>query len=395
MKKKLLLFVLICTSANWAFAQDASEFKPEFNKWSIEGGIGATKQWQRTFSPGEYYAVDPHFLAVELGIRRMIDEKFGFKMNFAYNKFREDDDAVLDYTTKQYGLALEGVMNIGRMLHFENWTKTFGLLAHAGAGVGYLDYDRANVGKDWVGNMIGGLTAQVKLSDRVVLNLDGSARANIRQNRGFGGDDIDFNNMAGFVNGTVGLAVYLGKNKTHADWYLREDEKIKVLDSNIAGLAERIQNLDDNKAPKSDLTQTRAGADQLANDVDALKKQEPVSYDEFVKQLVNDGYISVYFDFNSTKVQASSTNSINFMKAYLTKNTSATIDILGYADELGSDNYNQKLSQKRAEAVVKLLSEAGIDASRLKANGKGEDTSVDKNSAGARQLARRATFVVK
>jgi len=357
MKKKLLLFVLICTSANWTFAQDASEFKPEFNKWSIEGGVGLTKQWQRTFSPG-YYAVDPNFLAVELGIRRMIDEKFGFKMNFAYNRFKEGGGGI-DYSTKQYGIALEGVMNIGRILHFENWTRTFGLLGHAGAGVGYLDYDQISVGKDWVGNVIGGLTAQVKLSDRVVLNLDGSARANIRQNRGFGGDEIDFSNLAGFVNGTVGIAVYLGKNKTHADWYLRDDEKIKVLDSNIAGLEERVQNLDDTKAPKSDLTQTQAGVDQLAKDVDALKNQEPASYDEFVKRLVNDGYISVYFDFNSTKVQASSTNSINFMKAYLTKNTNATIDILGYADELGTDDYNKKLSQKRADAVVKLLTEAG------------------------------------
>ena len=394
MKKKLLFFALTFISVNWTFAQESSEFKAEFNKWSIEGGIGFTKQWQRTFNPG-YYAVDPSFIAAEFGVRRMIDEKFGFKMNFVYDKFTEDGDATIHYTTKQYGLAIEGVMNIGRILHFENWTKTFGLLGHAGVGVGYLDYDHVNVGKDWVGNVIGGLTAQVKLSDRVALNLDGSARANIRQNRGFGGDEIDFSNLAGFFNGTIGLSVYLGKNKTHADWYLRDNEKYKALDSNVAGLEERVKNLDDNKAPKSDLTQTQAGVDQLAKDVDALKNQEPVSYDEFVKRLVNDGYISVYFDFNSTKVQGSSTNSINFMKAYLTKNTTATVDVLGYADELGSDDYNQKLSQKRADAVVKLLTEAGIDASRLNAVGKGEDTSVDKSSAGARQIARRATFIVK
>jgi len=160
-------------------------------------------------------------------------------------------------------------------------------------------------------------------------------------------------------------------------------------------LDKRVTDLEDGKANKSDLDNTKGDVDAIAKDVDALKNVEPTSYDEFVKQLVNDGYINVYFDFNSTKVQGASANSVNFMKAYLAKNTGASVEVQGYADELGSDDYNQKLSQKRADAVVKLLTEAGIDGSRLSAVGKGEDTSVDKSSAQARQLARRVTFMVK
>ena len=58
-------------------------------------------------------------------------------------------------------------------------------------------------------------------------------------------------------------------------------------------------------------------------------------------------------------------------------------------------NYNQSLSVKRADAVKKLLVEAGVDASRISTEGRGEDTTVDKNSPRARQIARKATFELK
>ena len=76
-------------------------------------------------------------------------------------------------------------------------------------------------------------------------------------------------------------------------------------------------------------------------------------------------------------------------------NPSKSADILGYADEVGNSSYNQQLSQKRAEAVKNVLTNAGIDASRLTVKGNGEDTSVNKNSAEARQIVRRVTFKVK
>ena len=46
--------------------------------------------------------------------------------------------------------------------------------------------------------------------------------------------------------------------------------------------------------------------------------------------------------------------------------------ITGYTDRLGSDAYNQKLSERRAAAVKTYLSGKGIEANRLTAQGKGE-----------------------
>ena len=72
--------------------------------------------------------------------------------------------------------------------------------------------------------------------------------------------------------------------------------------------------------------------------------------------------------------------------AALQADTSITdVDITGYADRLGSDKYNLKLSQRRADAVREYLVGKGIDGSRLKAYGKGEAnpvvTCTEKNRA--------------
>ena len=59
--------------------------------------------------------------------------------------------------------------------------------------------------------------------------------------------------------------------------------------------------------------------------------------------------------------------------AALQADTSITdVDVTGYADRLGSEKYNLKLSQRRADAVREYLVGKGVDGSRLKAYGKGE-----------------------
>ncbi len=59
--------------------------------------------------------------------------------------------------------------------------------------------------------------------------------------------------------------------------------------------------------------------------------------------------------------------------------------ISGYADRLGSDKYNQKLSERRAASVKNYMTGKGIDANRLKAEGRGEAnpvvTCTEKNRA--------------
>jgi OOP family OmpA-OmpF porin len=78
------------------------------------------------------------------------------------------------------------------------------------------------------------------------------------------------------------------------------------------------------------------------------------------------------FGFDSAKL-ASPQPKLDDIAAALTADTSIRdIEVVGYTDRLGSDKYNQKLSQQRADAVRTYLVGKGIDGSRLKAVGKGE-----------------------
>lgn len=110
--------------------------------------------------------------------------------------------------------------------------------------------------------------------------------------------------------------------------------------------------------------------------------------------MINDKYYSVYFDFNKSTPIENSTAAIDVILTYLRKNLSANLDILGYADQVGKSDYNDKLSNLRANNVKTFLEKAGISSSILNVVPKGADTSIQKDSEEARRLARRVTFKV-
>ena len=62
--------------------------------------------------------------------------------------------------------------------------------------------------------------------------------------------------------------------------------------------------------------------------------------------------------------------------AQIMKDNDCDFEIIGYCDYSGSDAYNQKLSEKRAENVKKLLvNKYGVDGDRLTVSGKGKTMS--------------------
>jgi OOP family OmpA-OmpF porin len=81
---------------------------------------------------------------------------------------------------------------------------------------------------------------------------------------------------------------------------------------------------------------------------------------------------AVYFDFNSTKV-GSLSSVIDFIKSL---SYVESVKLIGYADRIGSDAYNQKLSLERATAVASELKGAGVTDWKLRVDAKGETAPV-------------------
>jgi OOP family OmpA-OmpF porin len=110
---------------------------------------------------------------------------------------------------------------------------------------------------------------------------------------------------------------------------------------------------------------------------------------------------NIYFAFNSDSLTDSSKIEINLLHTILINNPQFKIEIGAHTDDVGKDEANKELSQRRAESVVKYLISKDISKKRLIAAGYGESTPIapNKNSDGSdsnegRRLNRRIVFKI-
>ena len=83
------------------------------------------------------------------------------------------------------------------------------------------------------------------------------------------------------------------------------------------------------------------------------------------------------------------------MYKFLSDNPQIRVQIAGHTDNIGSDAYNQRLSEGRANSLVQEMIKRGIDPERMEAVGKGESEPVDTNkTAEGRQNNRRIEVTV-
>jgi outer membrane protein OmpA-like peptidoglycan-associated protein len=104
----------------------------------------------------------------------------------------------------------------------------------------------------------------------------------------------------------------------------------------------------------------------------------------------------IYFDFDRATIKPESRSAIEDAAEILIQNPTIKVEIQGHTDSVGSDKYNQRLSEKRAQAVVDyLVKETGIDSRRLTAKGYGESRPVaDNKTESGRALNRRVEFLI-
>lgn len=104
---------------------------------------------------------------------------------------------------------------------------------------------------------------------------------------------------------------------------------------------------------------------------------------------------NIFFDFDKATLRQESYAELNRLLEFMNDNPGIKIRIEGHTDAIGSDEYNQGLSQRRADAVARFLRVNGISDDRLVVEGFGESQPVATNETDeGRQKNRRVEFEI-
>jgi peptidoglycan-associated lipoprotein len=112
--------------------------------------------------------------------------------------------------------------------------------------------------------------------------------------------------------------------------------------------------------------------------------------------VVTGKFESIYFDFDKATLRPEAVRTLEDLARHCKNNPAIQIEIDGFADAIGSDEYNNKLSLRRGLTTFNYLIQQGVDRSSLVVIAKGESSPAAPNStARGRQLNRRVEFIIK
>jgi outer membrane protein OmpA-like peptidoglycan-associated protein len=180
-----------------------------------------------------------------------------------------------------------------------------------------------------------------------------------------------------------------------------------------ARLASRTEEADSAKLQtaiaRADSAEQKLAADQSKADADAARRDAASSQlqaaslqrqlDEMNAKVTDRGVVltlgDVLFTSGRADLKAASTGNLDKLAKFLGEYPERTVMVEGHADNVGSDEYNQALSERRADGVKSYLIGQGVSAARLTAVGKGKSVAIaDNASAEGRQQNRRVEVVV-
>ncbi len=180
------------------------------------------------------------------------------------------------------------------------------------------------------------------------------------------GYSAQYNSNHAYVEMEAGVTYHFkNSNGTHSFVIaeLRDDALIAALNAEINSLRDQLNACGaDNAALQAKINALQAQLDECL--------ARPAVVKEVVKGLDNVRY--VFFNIGSAQIQALQQPNIEMVAEQLKNDSNATVEVKGYASPDGSLAFNQKLAQRRADAVKKeLVNKYGIAANRVNAEGCG------------------------
>ncbi|NJN28398.1 MAG: OmpA family protein [Cyclobacteriaceae bacterium] len=106
---------------------------------------------------------------------------------------------------------------------------------------------------------------------------------------------------------------------------------------------------------------------------------------------------NIFFDFDKYELKEESFPELKRVAEMMQKNPDVKISVEGHTDNVGTKEYNIKLSERRAKSVVDYLIKAGVSPDRLQSKGWGMAKPVASNDdeIGGRELNRRVEFIIQ
>jgi outer membrane protein OmpA-like peptidoglycan-associated protein len=145
--------------------------------------------------------------------------------------------------------------------------------------------------------------------------------------------------------------------------------------------------------------QQRNAASQQAADMQAQAANLQAELDKMKAKQTDRGIVltlgDVLFDTGRAQLNPGAATKMDQLAQFLSQHPDRRAEIDGFTDSVGSDAYNEDLSQRRANAVKAALVTRGVDPTRINTQGYGKAYPVASNTdSGGRQLNRRVEVVI-
>jgi outer membrane protein OmpA-like peptidoglycan-associated protein len=192
------------------------------------------------------------------------------------------------------------------------------------------------------------------------------------------------------AGGLVGMPLgavagfYIGDQMSRSE-ARREAEK-RATDKQLADLRDENERLRRQSGSREEPTEgsALASADKPSRPAQLQSRDLPPSN------------VTIAFDFDRSALNGTSHESLTPIVSWLKADAGRNATVVGYTDSIGSDLYNLKLSERRAQAVSQYLIQNGVRTEKINVRGMGEANPVAPNDTeGGRQRNRRVEVILK
>ena len=141
--------------------------------------------------------------------------------------------------------------------------------------------------------------------------------------------------------------------------------------------------------------------DKQQRDFEAALQAERARHDLEIQRLADESLkidvpSEVSFDFGKADLNPAFIPTLDKMAELLVRYDRTVVQVIGHTDNIGSAEYNQRLSEQRAQSVVDHLVARGVHSHRLSAAGRGfSEPRASNDTEAGRQLNRRVELLIK